>query len=70
MTEIKILKAVGGHKAGDTINTAKSAAEYLINTGYAEAVESEAKATRGRSKKADSETGGGAPSDASPITAG
>lgn len=51
MTGIKIIKAVGGKKQGDTYEVSPGSAAYLVNTGYAELVENTAR--RGRPRKAD-----------------
>ncbi|MDR6172637.1 hypothetical protein [Curtobacterium sp. SORGH_AS_0776] len=72
MTSIKIIKAVGGKKEGETYDVSPGAADYLINTGYAEEVENTAR--RGRPKKttdsSDSDKGGGVSSKESGSTAG
>lgn len=63
MTEVKVIKAVGGHAKGDTINITESAAEFLINAGRVERIEAAAKPTRKAPAKAgakgDSEQVGG-----------
>lgn len=72
MTSIKIIKTVGGKQAGDTYDVSPGAADYLINTGYAEAVENTAR--RGRPKKttgsSDSDKGGGDSLKDPDLTAG
>ncbi|WP_458116982.1 hypothetical protein [Arthrobacter sp. D2-10] len=42
--KLKIINTVGGHKVGDEITTTEGAGSYLINAGYAEQVETKAKA--------------------------
>lgn len=74
MTEVKVIKAVGGHAKGDTINISESAAEFLINAGRVERVEAPAKPARKAPAKAgakgDSEQVGGDSPSAERLTAG
>ena len=55
MTEIKMLKDAGGRKAGDSAEVHADVASHLIDAGYAEAVEVEAKSVRNR-KRSQSQT--------------
>src|SRR5690606_25544384 len=71
MTQIKLNTALGGHAAGATIKVTPKSAELLIESGHAEAVEVEAKASRGRAKKTvdnpvDNGVGGASPDADSP----
>lgn len=74
MTQLTILKAVGGHAIGDTINISEGAAQFLINAGRAEAVKQPAKtAPRTKTKPVDksgSEDVGGTSSASDRTTAG
>jgi hypothetical protein len=56
MTSVTITKKVAGHKAGDTLNTSPGAAQFLINAGYADALESDDKPKRGRPTKVEANT--------------
>lgn len=51
--KIKLTRNIAGHTKGDTINTTPGAAALLIDQGYAEEVKT------GRTKKTDTEGGGG-----------
>lgn len=74
MTQIKMTRNAGGRKAGDTAEVTAGVASHLIESGYAEAVESKAKATRSKGKasseNSDSEGGGGDSPAENPVTAG
>jgi hypothetical protein len=57
-TQIKLTSKLGGHDAGSTIHVTNGTAQHLIDTGYAEAVETKTTRTKRTSSEATDSPGG------------
>lgn len=65
-TTIKLTSAIGGHKAGDTINVTPKTAEYLTTRGHVEQLKPRAKKTddtKGPEPKPKTDGGGSSSTD-------